>query len=57
MHIIHAIANCIDCNWEKDSRNSMVLAAQHHRKTGHYVQVEQCYGHSFGERDDKESIN
>ena len=51
MGLIHAIATCFDCGWNADSRNSMVLGAQHHRKTGHYVIVEQCFAKIYGSRE------
>jgi len=47
MGLVHALASCLDCNWEAGSRNAMILAAQHHRKTGHQVMVEQCFSKTY----------
>jgi len=47
MGLVHAIAHCLDCAWEVSSINAMVLAAQHHKKTGHQVSVEQCFSKTW----------
>lgn len=55
--VIHAYAECQTCGVVYDSRNALGLAAQHHDKTGHTINTEQCisvtYG-NFDSDDDKE---
>ena len=48
MHLIEAEAWCTDCDWTTEARNAMGNAAQHHQKTGHYVQMQLIYGQTFG---------
>jgi len=48
MHLIRAYAVCCDCGWELEARNAMGVAAKHHYKTGHEVQVEMTYSQIFG---------
>jgi len=47
MGLTHAQADCLDCAWSADSLNAMVLAAKHHRKTGHQVMIERCFSKIF----------
>ena len=37
-------ALCADCGWELFAKNALGLAAQHHDRTGHNVNVE-IHGH------------
>lgn len=38
-----------ECGWTYDGRNGLGLAAQHHDRTGHEVQVEQTICVIYGE--------
>lgn len=38
--LLAVLAHCVNCEWEVESRNGLGLAAQHHDRTGHEVQVE-----------------
>lgn len=33
--LVDALAECQECGWTVNSRNSLGLAAQHHDRTGH----------------------
>ena len=50
MHLIHALAWCMDCKWKVESRNAMGVAAIDHQKTGHCTMVELGFNQVFGER-------
>ena len=47
MGLVHAMAHCLDCNWQADSLNSMVLGTRHHKLTGHQLMVEQCFSKTY----------
>ncbi|KKN22231.1 hypothetical protein LCGC14_0917320 [marine sediment metagenome] len=49
MHLMDIDAWCVDCDWETKGKNAMGNAARHHKKTGHYVQMELYYSQTFGE--------
>jgi hypothetical protein len=49
MHLIHAIADCRNCDWHCETRNAMGLAAKHHKATGHIVNVETGWSHTYGD--------
>lgn len=53
MYLVEARARCIDCGWETEARNAMGTAARHHKKTGHYVQVELGFAQLFGKPKDE----
>jgi len=57
MFLMDAQATCVDCGWHTEGRNSMGNAAQHHQKTGHYVQCEMYYGQHFGGPDAEKHQN
>jgi hypothetical protein len=41
--VVHAIGECKDCGATFDNyKNAMALSAQHARRYGHTVHVEQC---------------
>lgn len=41
--VVHAQAVCEDCGWETDYyKNALANGAQHAKRTGHTVQVEQA---------------
>ncbi len=48
MFLIEARAFCTECKFELESRNAMGVAAKHHKKTGHYVQMQLVFGQHFG---------
>lgn len=41
--LVHAIAKCYDCGWESESKNAMLLAGKHHKRTGHEVHAEWAF--------------
>ena len=45
--LIHAIANCRDCDFYAESLNAIGLGAQHAKKYGHHVTAENCFGYIF----------
>ena len=45
--LVHVLAACRECEWSCSSRNGMGLAAQHHYKTRHIVNVESGYSLTF----------
>jgi hypothetical protein len=49
MHLLNASAWCTECNWKTEGKNAMGNAAKHYHKTGHFIQLELAYGHSFGQ--------
>ncbi len=47
---IACVANCRDCDWEYEShKNGLALAAQHHDRTGHVVNIEITNYVTYGE--------
>jgi len=40
MTLLRALAHCITCRWELESRNAHGVGAQHARRYGHEVHVE-----------------
>ncbi len=48
MHLLNAYAWCTVCDWKTEGKNAMGIAAIHHKKTGHYTQVELHYSQVFG---------
>lgn len=49
MHLVAAMCHCTECGYELEARNAMGVAANHHKRTGHCVQVELSYVHQFGQ--------
>jgi hypothetical protein len=45
--LLGVYARCATCGWESDARNAMGNAAQHARRSGHEVHVEQTLGVIF----------
>lgn len=45
--VVHATANCKECDFSAASLNSVGLAAQHAERTGHAVHAEQCVSMSW----------
>lgn len=49
--LIHAIANCTDCNWQEDDYHIAVRKGRDHAKrTGHKVSVETGYAQIYNDR-------
>ena len=42
-----ASAFCTECDWETDGKNAHGIAVQHHRRTGHTVNVEQIQSFTY----------
>lgn len=53
--LVHCVAQCKDCDWKEESyRIAARYAANHARKTGHTVNVDQGYVYTvYGEADDE----
>ena len=46
--LVHAIANCQECDWEElDYKTAQKLARKHHLKTGHEVHIETGYAGTY----------
>lgn len=43
MNLQHARAECQRCGARYDEKNAMGLAAQHHQKTGHVIDIVMTY--------------
>lgn len=50
MGLVHIVALCRQCGFSQYAKNAMGLAAQRHQRTGHTVDVESGYAHTFGDR-------
>jgi len=51
-HLVHAFAECRDCEWRNGDRHEAVRkASEHHRKTGHEVIVETGYAKTIERRE------
>lgn len=53
MALISAKALCRQCGFAQYKNNAMGLAAQHHYRTGHTVDVDLYNYHVFGDRDEQ----
>lgn len=49
--LVDVQALCRDCGFAQFARNAMGLAAQHHKRTGHTVDVESQHYTRFGDGD------
>lgn len=51
--LIHAIAQCQDCDWdEEDYKVAQKKAREHAIKTGHTVDVETGYWHQYNPKEE-----
>lgn len=48
MNLLSANAQCQDCQWKTQGKNSMGNSAKHYNKTKHFIKLELCYEHTFG---------
>lgn len=52
--LVHAIADCLDCDWEEtDYRIAVQKGRQHAKKTGHEVNIETGYNQILNPKEDK----
>ncbi len=54
MGLVDIQAICRNCGFYQSAKNAMGLAAQHHNKYGHTVDVESGYWNCFGDSNDRE---
>ena len=47
--LLGVIAACRDCGWNSEARNALGNAAQHAKRTGHHVVVEQTISVSYND--------
>jgi len=51
--LLHAIAECYDCDWEDtDFRTAQVEARKHAIKTGHTVNIETGYNQTYNPKEE-----